>query len=183
MTDQQDPKSTKKTTKSGRVIPFEIIDGGRSDDNEDDFYLDRSRKKAKAADTSPVSKAIQTGASSEAALDAMIQSLALEEGKLLYEQEQEEKRGYLDLDIIDRRVNIIGKMMNGVLKRRAQASKRGLDLHSPQFRLALSSFLDIIRESMEEEGTGHGKIEAFMVRIANKMEAWETRLQHQLNGE
>ena len=176
---------TKKPTKDRRVLPFRIIDGGRSDDdqNEEDFFLSRSRRKAGDCAKSPIAKAVGKHTLSEEALDAATQSLALIEGQLLFEQEQEELRGFLDLDVVDRRVKVIDKVANLILKRRAAMSKRGLDLHSSQFRMVLGSFLDLIRESMEEDGVHHGKVEAIMVRVADKMENWEDRMQHELTGE
>jgi hypothetical protein len=176
----QDPA---KSRKDRRVIPFEIIQGGKKDQTADDFFASRSKQKAKDGATSPISKAAKDSTMSGQVLDAMLNTLALEEGKLLFEQEQEELRGYLDLEIIDRRVKIIGQMSNMILKRRAAMSKRGIDLHSAQFRMVLESFIDLMREAMLKSGMSHGKIEAVMVEVADRMEGWETEIQHKLSGD
>ena len=179
-------KSKGKQKSGAKILPFGIIDGGRSDHDGGDqeaFFRLRSRRKAKASSTNVIVKAMEVGSLSDKTLDALTHSLALEEGKLLYEQEQEELRGFLDLDVIDRRIKTISKMADIILKRRAMLGKQAIDLHSAQFRKILGSLIDVFQSALEKAGINAAKAEDIMVHLADSMEGWEDKMQHELTGE
>ena len=187
-------KSPGKSSKDRRMIPFKVLDGGKKGPlgtgkdkvkkaDQADFFADRSVKKSKSAKKAAFASQALKNPISDDALDAIINTLAIEEGNLLFEQKEAEKEGVLDLEISDRRVKILKSAADTILKRRAQISKKSIDLNGPQFRKVLGSLVDLFQIAMESCSVPAVKSEDILTALAEKMDDWEVRMTHELHGE
>ncbi len=176
-----------KTTKSRRVLPFPtVIDGGKSGSLKPpplNFFTDRAKEKARSAKSAPVASAIKRNALSDEALDTILNTMAIEEGGLLFEQQEQEKEGVLDLELSDRRMKNLKGMADTILKRRAQMAKNAIDLNSAEFRKVLASLDGLFRAAMDRCSLPSVKSEDIMTAFADDLDDWEVRMTHELQGE
>lgn len=177
-------KPPSKPKKNAKVIPLRKLDGVTFDDefeSDDEFFAERSQRKAKDASSGPVIQSFnKEGQTSTRSIEAITNTLALLEGQLRYEMEQDELNGLVDYELFDRRVRVLGKLSDNILRRRAAEAKHSIDLSSPQFAKILDSIIDCVRVALEKSGFAAVKIEDVMTHLGDEMEGWEERMKHEL---